>query len=185
MERGSIEKDFLKGCWSTRGRHTIKSQDVNGWHPQFREAKDSSSEALVAPSSLIVVVQPGTVSLWCLHLLEKWSFELQIKHRLFLHWCSFSAGSNLPSGLRIFKRLGLWLEVEEDGVEELELNLGWAGWDWEVLEDMADEEPVEGLELELEIEVVRYLSLSLHSQYHKLRFIAWVLSVARVSGQPL
>jgi len=113
-----------------------------------------SSEALVAPSSSIMVVQLGTESLWCLHLSEKWSFELQIKHKLFLHWQSFSAGSNLLSGPRIFKRLGLQLEVEEDGMEELELDLGWAGWDWEVLEDVADEEPVEGLELELEIEAV-------------------------------
>jgi len=63
-------------------------------------------------------------------------------------------GSNLPSGPRIFKRSGLWLEVEEDDAEELELDLGWTEWDWGVLEDVADEEPVKGLELELEIEVV-------------------------------
>jgi len=66
----------------------------------------------------------------------------------------------------------LWLEVEEDGAEELELNLGWTEWDRGVLEDVAEEELVEGLELELEIEAVRYLSSSLHSQYHKSRFIA-------------
>jgi len=112
----------------------------------------------VVPSSLIMAVWLGTESLWCLHLLEKWSFELQIKHKLFLCQQSFSAGSNLPSGLRIFKRLGLQLEAEEDGVEELELDLGWAEWDQEVLEDVADEEPVKGLELELEIEAVQYLS---------------------------
>ena len=125
----------------------------------------------MAPS-LIVVVQPGTVSLWCLHLLEKWSFELQIKHRLFLCRRSFSVGSNLLSGLRIFERSGLQLEVEEDGAEELELNLGWTEWDRGVLEDVAEEELVKGLELELEIEAVQYLSLSLHSQYCKSRFIA-------------
>jgi len=101
-----------------------------------------------------MVVRPGTESLRCLHLLEKWSLEPQIKHRLFLHWQSFSVGSNLLSGPRIFERLGLWLEVEEDGMEELELNLGWTEWDQGVLEVVAEEELVKGLELELEIEAV-------------------------------
>jgi len=172
MERGGIEKDFLEGCRSTRGRRAIKSQCVDSWCPQFGEAEDLSSEALVALSSSIMVARPGTESLWCLHLSEKWSLEPQIKHRLFLRWRSFSAGSNLPSGPRIFERSGLWLEVEEDGAEELELDLGWTEWDWGVLEDMAEEEPVKGLELELEIEAVQYLSSSLRSQYRKSRFIA-------------
>jgi len=96
----------------------------------------------VALSSLIMAAQPGTESLRCSHLSEKWSLELQIKHRLFLRRRSFSAGSNLPSGPRIFKRLGLRREVEEDGAEELELDLGWTEWDRGVLEDMAEEEPV-------------------------------------------
>ena len=101
-----------------------------------------------------MAARPGTESLQCSHLSEKWSLEPQIKHRLFLCQRSFSVGINLPSGLRIFKRSGLQLEVEEDGMEELELNLGWTEWDQGVLEDMAEEEPVEGLELELEIEAV-------------------------------
>jgi len=151
MERGGIEKDFLKGCQSTQGRHAIKSQRIDSWCPQFGEAKDLSSEALVALSSLIMAARPGTESLRCSHLSEKWSLEPQIKHRLFLHWQSFSAGSNLPSGPRIFERSGLRLEVEEDGAEELELDLGWTEWDQGVLEDVAEEEPVEGLELELEM----------------------------------
>jgi len=172
MERGGIEKDFLEGCRSTQGRHAIKSQRIDSWCPQFGEAEDLSSEALVVLSSLIMAAQPGTESLRHLHLSEKWSLEPQIKHRLFLHQRSFSVGSNLLSGPRIFERLGLQLEVEEDGAEELELDLGWTEWDWGVLEDVAEEEPVEGLELELEIEVVQYLSLSLCSQYCKSRFIA-------------
>jgi len=135
-------------------------------------AEGSSSEVLVALSSSIMVAWLGTESLQCSHLLEKWSFEPQIKHKLFLHQQSFSAGSNLLSGPRLFERSGLQPEAEEDGVEELELDLGWAEWDQEVLEDMADEEPVEGLEVELEIEVAQYLSLSLHSQYCKSKFIA-------------